>query len=103
MCFLDSERHRTGSQDNHVNTPVLDQKVINSDQPYEINCIKKDENIESFRTDLKKLVVSKYNCTVESVPDLLADFNRRYPGYKQILEYQDLLNEAENLDSWGWT
>ena len=48
-------------------------------------------------------MISDYNRSVDSIPDLLADFNRRYPGYKQALDNQDLQNEAEKLNSWGWT
>jgi putative DNA primase/helicase len=77
--------------------------MINSDQFNEDDFVKKCENIKAFRTDLKNLVISEYNFTVENIPDLLADFNRRYPGYKQIFEHQDLLNEADRLNSWGWT
>jgi putative DNA primase/helicase len=55
-----------------------------------------------FGTDLKNLVRRDYNGVVESIPDLLSDFNRRYPGYQQVLGYQDLQNEAEKLNSWGW-
>jgi putative DNA primase/helicase len=97
MRFLDSERHRTGSQDKLDNMPVLDQNMVNSEQSNEDNFVKKCENIKVFRIDLINLVMGEYNYTVESVPDLLADFNRRYPGYKQVLEYKDLLNEAEGL------
>ena len=61
MCFLDSERHRTGLQDNLVNMPVLDQKVINYEQSEENNILKKETNIQAFRTDLKNLVRSNYN------------------------------------------
>jgi len=103
MRFLDNERHRASSQDNLVNVPVLDQKVINYEQSEEDNIIKKDTNIKALRTDLKNLVINNYNCRVESIPDLLNDFNRRYPGYNQVLGYQDLQNEAEKLNSWGWT
>jgi putative DNA primase/helicase len=103
MRFLDSERHMIGSQDKLVNMPVLDQNMVNSEQFNEDNFVKKYKYISSFRTDLKNLVRSEYNCTVESVPDLLADFNRRYPGYKQVLEHHDLQNEADKLNSWGWT
>ena len=103
MRFLDSDRHRTDTLASLSCEPVLDQKVINSEQPNEDNCVKKDRNIKAFRTELKNLVWSKYNCKVESVHVLLDDFNRRYPGYKQVLEYQDLQNEAEKLNSWGWT
>jgi putative DNA primase/helicase len=103
MRFLDSGRHRAYILASLSCEPVLDQKVINSEQPNEDNCVKKFEYTKSFRTDLKNLVMSEYNCSVESIPDLLFDFNRRYPGYKQVLEYQDLLNEAEKLNSWGWT
>jgi hypothetical protein len=60
MRFLDSLRHRTGSQDHHVNIPVLGQKVINYEQSNEDNFVKKYKDISSFRTDLKNLVVSKY-------------------------------------------
>lgn len=103
MRFLDSGCHRTGILTNLSCEPVLGQKMINYEQPDEDNCIKKFENIKIFWTDLKNLVVSKYNCSVDSIPDLVDDFNRRYPGYKRILEYQDLLNEAEKLNFWGWT
>jgi putative DNA primase/helicase len=61
------------------------------------------ENIKVFRTDLKNFVLNGYDRNGKSIPDLLDDFNKRYPGYKQILEYQNLLNEAEKLNSWGWT
>ena len=44
--------------------------------------------------------MSDYNHNGKSILDLLINFNKRYPGYKQILEYQDLLNEAEKLKSW---
>ena len=102
MRFLDNRQHRTGLQDKLANMPVLDQKMIIQVQLNEENCINKFENIMAFRTDLKNLVISEYNCSVESIPDLLAEFNRRYPGYKQISDYQDLQNEAEKLNSWGW-
>jgi putative DNA primase/helicase len=75
----------------------------NSEQPNEENCIKKFENIKIFWTELKNFVMNGYDRNGKSIPDLLDDFNKRYPGYKQILEYQDLLNEAEKLNSWGWT
>jgi putative DNA primase/helicase len=103
MRFLDSERHMIGSQDKLVNMPVLDQKVINYEQSNKDNFIKKYKDISSFRTDLKILVISKYNCKIESVPELLDDFNRLYPGYKQVLEHHDLQKEAEKMNSWGWT
>jgi putative DNA primase/helicase len=103
MRFLDSERHMKSILTSLSCEPVLGQKMMNSEQSHKNNCIKKFEHIKSFRTDLKNLVMSEYNCSVESIPDLLVDFNRRYPGYKQVLEYQDLLNEAEKLNSWGWT
>ncbi len=76
--------------------------MINYEQFDEDNILKKDKNIQGFRTDLKNLVRSRYDGIVESIPDLLNDFNRQYPGYQQILEYQDLLNEAKRLNSWGW-
>ena len=103
MHFSDISSHRTGYQDNIENHPVQEQKTINSEQSNEGNILKKDTNIRSLRTDLKNLVRSKYNGVVESVPDLLNDFTKLYPGYKQILDYQDLQNEAEKLNSWGWT
>ncbi len=103
MRFFDIDRPRTGYQGNIENHPVQEQKMINSDPFNEFYFVKKYESIKSFRTDLKNLVISDYNCTVESIPYLLDDFNKRYPGYKQLLEHQDLLNEAENLNSWGWT
>ncbi len=102
MRFSDSGRHLTGYGDKTENHPVLDQKMINSEQSNEDYFVKKDKHIISFRTDLKNFVLSNYNGTVESVPDLLDDFNRRYPGYKQVLEHQDLKDEAEKLNSWGW-
>jgi putative DNA primase/helicase len=102
MLFLDSERHRTGSHNKLVNIPVLGLKVINYEQPNEDNILKKSEDIKAFRTDLKNLVRSEYNGVVESIPDLLNDFNRRYPGYHRVLGDQDLQNEAEKLNSWGW-
>ena len=102
LRFLDSERHRTGILTSLSCEPVLGQKMMNSEQSHENNCTKKFEYAKSFRTDLKNLVMGEYNCSVESIPDLLAEFNRRYPGYKQILDYQDLQNEAEKLNSWGW-
>jgi putative DNA primase/helicase len=64
--------------------------------------VKKYEYIKSFRTNLKNLVISEYDFSVESIPDWLNHFNRLYPGYKQVLDYQDLQNEAEKLNSWGW-
>jgi putative DNA primase/helicase len=103
MRFSDISSHRTGCNDNLENHLVLDQKTINSEQSNEDNFVKKDEYIKSFRTDLKNFVISDYNRSVDSIPDLLADFNRRYPGYKQALDNQDLQNEAEKLNSWGWT
>lgn len=48
-------------------------------------------------------VLSDSNRNGKSIPDLMADFSKRYPGYNQILGYQDHLNEAEKLNSWGWT
>ena len=83
--------------------PVLDQKVINYEQYDEDNILKKDNNIQVFRTDLKNLVRSEYNGIVKSIPYLLNEFNRRYPGYNQLLGNQDLQNEVEKLNSWGWT
>jgi putative DNA primase/helicase len=103
MRFLDISSLRVGYNDNIENHPVQEQKMINYEQSNEANYIKKLENIMAFKTDLKNLVTSKYKGTVESVPDLLDDFTKLYPGYKQILEHQDLLKEAEKLNSWGWT
>ena len=103
MRFSDINNHMTGCQDNIENDLVLDQKVTNSEQSNEENFIKIYENFKSSRTDLKNLVRSEYNGVVENIPDLLKDFNRRYPGYKQVLGNQDLQNEAEKLNSWGWT
>jgi hypothetical protein len=103
MRFSDIISHRTGYKDNIENDLVREQKAVNFDQPNEGNNTQKCEDIRSFRIDLKNLVASKYNCKVESVPDLLNDFTKLYPGYNQILEYQDRLNEAEKLNSWGWT
>jgi putative DNA primase/helicase len=103
MRFSDINSHRTGWKDNIENHPVQEQKVINSEQSNEDNILKKYNNIRAFRTDLKNLVMSKYNCKVESVPELLDDFNKLYPGYKQVLEHHDLQNEAEKINSWGWT
>ena len=103
MRFSDISSHMTGYKDNIENDLVQEQKVTNFEQFNEENFIKKDEYIKSFRTDLKNLVRSDYNCSVDSIPDLLTDFNRRYPGYKQVLGNQDLLNEAKRLNSWGWT
>ncbi len=100
--ILDSERQMKGSQDKPVNMPVLDQKMINYEQSNENNILKKEKNIKAFRIDLKNLVRSNYNCSAESIPDLLNDFNRRYPGYKQVLEYQVLQEKTERLESWGW-
>jgi hypothetical protein len=54
--------------------------MINSDQFNENNFAKKCKNLKAFWTDLKNLVICEYNSTVEIVPDLLADFNRRHPG-----------------------
>jgi len=102
MRFSDTNSHRTGYKDNIENNLVQEQKVTNSEQSNEDNLVKKFEYIKSFRTYLKNLVRNNYNCRVESIPDLLSDFNRKYPGYQQVLEYQDLQNEAEKLDSWGW-
>jgi putative DNA primase/helicase len=62
----------------------------------------KFEDIKAFHTDIKNFVLSDSNRIGKSVSELLAEFNRRFPGYKQVLEYQDLLNEAEKLNSWGW-
>ena len=76
--------------------------MINSEQPNDSNILKKDRNIRAFRTDLTNLVITEHNCKVESVPELLDNFNRLYTGYKQLLEYQDQINEAEKLNSWGW-
>jgi len=42
MRFLDNKRHMTGSHDKLVNMLVLDQKVINYEQPNEDNILKKD-------------------------------------------------------------
>jgi putative DNA primase/helicase len=83
MRFSDSNSHRTGYKDNIENHPVQEQKVVIFEQSSEANCIKKFENMKAFRTDLKNLVISEYNCTVESVPELLDDFNRRYSGYNR--------------------
>jgi hypothetical protein len=77
--------------------------VINFEQPNEENFIKKDTNIKEFRTDLKNVVKSNYDGVVDSIPDLLYNFNKRYPGYQRLLGNQDLQNEAEKLNSWGWT
>jgi putative DNA primase/helicase len=103
MRFFDTNSHWTRYKDNIESHPVQEQKVTNSDQFNEDNFIKKDEYIKSFRTDLKNLARNDYNCVVESVTDLLDDFNSRYPGYKQVLGNQDLQTEAEKLNSWGWT
>jgi hypothetical protein len=103
MRFLDSNSHLTGYKDNIESHPVQEQKVTNFEQFNEGNFIKKDEYIKSFQTDLKNFVRSDYNCVVKSIPELLSDFNRRYPGYQQVLGSQDLQVEAEKLNSWGWT
>ena len=103
MRFFDTNSHLTGYTANIESHLVQEQKVTNSERFNEENFIKKDEYIKSFRTDLKKLVRSNYNDVVESIPDLLNDFNRRYPGYKQVFETQELQNKAEKLYSWGWT
>ncbi len=103
MRFSDNNSRRTGCKDNIEKDLVLDQKVTNSEQSNEENFIKIYENFKSSRTDLKNLVRSEYNGVVENIPDLLKDFNIRYPGYKQVLGHQDLQEEAEKLNSWGWT
>jgi hypothetical protein len=100
MRFLDSERHRADILASLSCEPVLDQKVINSEQPNEDNILKKDTSIKAFKTDLKNLVRDIYNGIVESIPYFLNDFNRRYPGYQQLLGNQDLQNDAEKLNSW---
>jgi hypothetical protein len=92
MRFSDINSHITGCKDNIENHLVQEQKTINSEQFNEYNFVKKDEYIKSFQTDLKNLVRCEYNCVVESVTDLLNDFNRRYPGHQQVLGNQDLKN-----------
>ena len=92
MRFLDSERHRADILASLSCEPVLDQKVINSEQPNEDNILKKDTSIKAFKTDLKNLVRDIYNGIVESIPYFLNDFNRRYPGHQQVLGNQDLKN-----------
>ena len=59
MRFSDINSHRTRYKDNIENHPVLDQKVVNSEQSNEDNILKKDKKLKSFRTDLKNLVISK--------------------------------------------
>ena len=103
MRFSDTNSHRTGYKDNIENYLVQEQKVVNPEKSNEGNDVKKCENLKVFRTELKNFVMNGYDRNGKSIPDLLADFNKRYPGYKQILESQDLLNEAEKLNSWGWT
>lgn len=102
MHFFDNKRDRTGSQDIHVDMPVLVQKKIISEQQNEEYSMKNLEYIMSFRDDLKKLVSSSPNHSANNIPSLLDEFNRRYPGYKQVLGYQTLLDEAERLSEWGW-
>jgi putative DNA primase/helicase len=92
-----------GYKDNIENDLVQEQKVVNSDQPNEYNITKKFKNIKAFRTYFKNFIMSDCNRDGKSIPDLLNDFTKRCPGYNQILEYQDRLNEAEKLNSWGWT
>jgi putative DNA primase/helicase len=93
----------TRCEDNIENYLVQEQKVVNSEQSNEDNILKKYKDIKTFRTDLKNFVMNSYDRDGKSISDLLADFNKRYPGYNQVLEYQDILNEAEKLNSWGWT
>jgi len=103
MCFFDTNSHWTGYKDNIGNDLVQEQKVTNSEQLDEDNFINKNKYLCLFRTDLKNLVRRDYNGSVKSIPDLLDDFNRRYPGYKHVLETKELQQEAEKLNSWGWT
>ena len=102
-AISDINSPRTGYKDNLGNDLVQEQKVVNSDQPNKYNIAKKFENIKAFRTDFKNFIMSDCNRNGKSILDLLNDFTKRYPGYNQILEYQDRLNEAEKLNSWGWT
>lgn len=99
---FDAGEERTGLEDKHENMPVLGQKTVFSEQPSEDNSIQKLKNLRSFKTDLKTLVTSHYHGIVESVPDLLDDFIIKNPGYKQVLEYQEMLKEAKKLNKWGW-
>lgn len=102
MHFFDSKRDRTGSRDIHIDEPVLTQKKIISEQQNEEYSMKNLEYIMSFRADLKKLMSSSPNHSADNIPSLLDEFNRRYPGYKQVLGNQTLLDEAERLSKWGW-
>jgi putative DNA primase/helicase len=77
--------------------------VVNSEQSNEENCMTKFEDIKAFHTDIKNFVLSDSNRIGKSGYELLAEFNRRFPGYKQVLDHQNLQNEAEKLNSWGWT
>lgn len=100
--FFDTGQERTGSEDKHGNVPVLEQITLISEKSGEDNSMQKLKHLQSFRTDLKTLVASQYHGVVESVPDLLANFLIRNPGYKQVLEYQEMLEEAERINKWGW-
>ncbi|QCR16562.1 phage/plasmid primase, P4 family [Methanosarcina mazei] len=102
MHFFDNKRVRTGSQDIHIDVPVLVQKKIISEQQNEEYSMKNLEYIMSFRADLKKFVSSSPNHSADNIPSLLDEFNRRYPGYKQVLGNQTLLDDAERLSKWGW-
>lgn len=102
MHFFDSISDRTGLQDRYVDEPVLKQKKLISEQQNEEYSVKNLEYIRSFRADLKRLVSDGHNFSVDNIPSLLDEFNRRYPGYKQVLGYQTLLDEAERLCEWEW-
>jgi putative DNA primase/helicase len=91
---------RTGSQDRHIDEPVLKQKKLISEQQNEEYGIKKLKYIRSLRADLKRLVSDGHNFSVDNISVLLDDFNKRYPGYKRVLGYQTLLDEAERLCEW---
>jgi len=100
--FSGSKSLWTGSPCDGVRNPVQQTKVYVSAQLEDDESIKKFEYMSSFRRDLKNLVRSDYNCIVESIPDLLNEFNRRNPGYKQVLGDKALLDEAEKIHKWGW-
>lgn len=100
--FFDSGEYGQDVLNDPVLDPVQEQKTPISKQQKDDDIIKKLDYMGSFRRDLKNLVHSKYNSTVESIPELLEDFNRRNPGYRQVLGEQALLDEAEKINKWGW-
>lgn len=91
-----------GSEDKTETRPADEQKTLCSDIPSVDDSMEKFESIQSFGRDLKTFVCSHCHGVVMSIPEVLDQFNRQSPGYRQVLGDDVLSEVAEKLNKWGW-